>query len=148
MGAEQEEAFQTLKDNLCNAPILSLPDGIEDFIVYCDASNQGLGNTNVVADVLSKKKRVKPRRVRAMAMTIQSRVKRMILAAQCDTFKEENVPAEGLHKALGTRLDMSTTYHPQTDGQSERTIKTLEDMLRAYVTKFGGSWDVHLPLAE
>ncbi|GKD17433.1 putative nucleotidyltransferase, ribonuclease H [Tanacetum coccineum] len=41
-GEEQEEAFQTLKDNLCNAPILSLPDGIEDFVVYCDASNQGL----------------------------------------------------------------------------------------------------------
>ncbi|GJY73104.1 putative nucleotidyltransferase, ribonuclease H [Tanacetum coccineum] len=42
-GVEQEEAFQTLKDNLCNAPILSLPDGVEDFVVYCDASNQGLG---------------------------------------------------------------------------------------------------------
>ncbi|GJS93345.1 putative reverse transcriptase domain-containing protein [Tanacetum coccineum] len=42
-GAEQEDAFQTLKDNLCNAPILSLPDGSEDFIVYCDASNKGLG---------------------------------------------------------------------------------------------------------
>nr|GFD12537.1 reverse transcriptase domain-containing protein [Tanacetum cinerariifolium] len=38
-----EEAFQTLKDNLCNAPILSLPDGVEDFVVYCDESNQGLG---------------------------------------------------------------------------------------------------------
>ncbi|GKE06975.1 putative reverse transcriptase domain-containing protein [Tanacetum coccineum] len=37
-----------------------------------------------------------------------------------------------MQKALGTRLDMSTTYHPQTDGQSERTIQTLEDMLRAY----------------
>ncbi|GKA44304.1 putative reverse transcriptase domain-containing protein [Tanacetum coccineum] len=43
VGVEQEEAFQTLKDNLCNALILSLPDGIEDFVVYCDASNQGLG---------------------------------------------------------------------------------------------------------
>nr|GEV78247.1 putative reverse transcriptase domain-containing protein [Tanacetum cinerariifolium] len=42
-GVEQKEAFQTLKYNLCNAPILSLPDGIEDFVVYCDASNQGLG---------------------------------------------------------------------------------------------------------
>ncbi|GJZ62061.1 putative nucleotidyltransferase, ribonuclease H [Tanacetum coccineum] len=42
-GEKQEEAFQTLKDNLCNAPILSLPDGVEDFVVYCDASNQGLG---------------------------------------------------------------------------------------------------------
>ncbi|GJU45832.1 putative reverse transcriptase domain-containing protein [Tanacetum coccineum] len=48
----------------------------------------------------------------------------------------------------GTRLDMSTTYHPQTDGQSERTIQTLEDMLRACVLDFGGSWDVHLPLVE
>nr|GEX84970.1 putative reverse transcriptase domain-containing protein [Tanacetum cinerariifolium] len=42
-GKKQEEAFQTLKDNLCNAPILSLPDGVKDFMVYCDASNQGLG---------------------------------------------------------------------------------------------------------
>ncbi|GJS16588.1 putative reverse transcriptase domain-containing protein [Tanacetum coccineum] len=40
---EQEEAFQTLKDNLCDAPILSLPDGSKEFVVYCDASNQGLG---------------------------------------------------------------------------------------------------------
>ncbi|GKA12820.1 reverse transcriptase domain-containing protein, partial [Tanacetum coccineum] len=51
-------------------------------------------------------------------------------------------------KALGTRLDLSTAYHPQTDGQSERTIQTLEDMLRACVIDFGGSWDVHLSLAE
>ncbi|GJS68339.1 putative reverse transcriptase domain-containing protein [Tanacetum coccineum] len=42
-GMEQEEAFQTLKDNLCNAPILSLLDGPKDFVVYCDASNQGFG---------------------------------------------------------------------------------------------------------
>ncbi|GJY27946.1 putative reverse transcriptase domain-containing protein [Tanacetum coccineum] len=53
-----------------------------------------------------------------------------------------------LQKALGTRLDMSTAYHPQTDGQSECTIHTLEDMLRACVIDFGGSWDTHLPLAE
>ncbi|GJS13171.1 putative reverse transcriptase domain-containing protein [Tanacetum coccineum] len=53
-----------------------------------------------------------------------------------------------VQKALGTRLDMSTAYHPQTDGQSERMIQTLEDMLRACVIDFGGSWDVHLPLAE
>ncbi|GJS83792.1 putative reverse transcriptase domain-containing protein [Tanacetum coccineum] len=41
---------------------------------------------------------------------------------------------------------MSMAYHPDTDGQSERTIQTLEDMLQAYVMDFGGSWDTHLPL--
>ncbi|GJT73310.1 putative reverse transcriptase domain-containing protein [Tanacetum coccineum] len=334
--------------------VLSLPDGVEDFIVYCDASNQGLGcvlmqrdkiklfsdyeceisyhpgKANVVADALSRKERVKPRRVRAMAMTIQSGMKVLILAAQKEAFEQENLPSERLNgleqqmekrddgslyfldriwvplvgdvritimdeahkskysvhpradkmyydlrdmywwpgmkrdiatyvskcltcskvkaehqrpsgllqqpeipewkwdkitmdfitklprsknghdtiwvivdrltksahflairedysterlariyideivarhgvpvsiisdrdgrftsrcwqtvqKALGTRLDMSTAYHPQTDGQSERTIQTLEDMLRACVIDFGGSWDVHLPLAE
>ncbi|GJR29554.1 putative reverse transcriptase domain-containing protein [Tanacetum coccineum] len=187
-GEKHEKAFQMLKDNLCNAPIFSLPDGVEDFVVYCDASNQGLGcvlmqidkvtpeaikrlkiyeknytthdlelgamvfalkiwrhylygtksviytyhkslqhifdqkelnmhqrrwlelfsdyeceikyhpgKANVVVDALSRKERVKPRRVRAMAVTIQSRVKGLILAAQGEAFKDENVIAEGLN---------------------------------------------------
>nr|GEY95287.1 putative reverse transcriptase domain-containing protein [Tanacetum cinerariifolium] len=53
-----------------------------------------------------------------------------------------------MQKALGMRLDMSTTYHPRTDGQSECIIQMLEDMLRACVIDFGGSWNIHLPLAE
>ncbi|GJS14512.1 putative reverse transcriptase domain-containing protein [Tanacetum coccineum] len=154
-GVEQEEAFQTVKNNLCDAPILTLPDGVEDFVVYCDASNQGLGyvlmqrgkrhylygtksviytdhkslqnifdqkelnmrqrrwielfsdyeceiryhpsKANVVADALSRLKWVKPRRVRAMAMTIQPRVRGMILAAQKEAFKQENILADSLH---------------------------------------------------
>ncbi|GKA57039.1 putative reverse transcriptase domain-containing protein [Tanacetum coccineum] len=51
-------------------------------------------------------------------------------------------------KALGTSLDMSTAYHLQTDGQSERTIQTLEDMLRACVIDFGNGWVKHLPLCR
>ncbi|GJZ53604.1 putative reverse transcriptase domain-containing protein [Tanacetum coccineum] len=51
-------------------------------------------------------------------------------------------------KVIGTNLDMSTAYHPETDGQSERTIPTVEDMLRACVIDFGSDWDKHLPLAE
>ncbi|GJW06954.1 putative reverse transcriptase domain-containing protein [Tanacetum coccineum] len=55
---------------------------------------------------------------------------------------------KSLHKAIGTRLDMSTAYHPETDGQSERTIQMLEDMLRACVLDFRKGWDKHLPLVE
>ncbi|GJT06778.1 putative reverse transcriptase domain-containing protein [Tanacetum coccineum] len=53
-----------------------------------------------------------------------------------------------LQNALGTSLDMSTAYHPQTDGQSERTIQTLEDMLRAYAIDFGKGRVNHFPLVE
>ncbi|GJT35811.1 putative reverse transcriptase domain-containing protein [Tanacetum coccineum] len=299
-GAEQEEAFQLLKSKLCDAPILSLPDGVEDFVVYCDASNQGLGcvlmqrnkviayasrqlkiheknytthdlelgavvfalkfwrhylygtksviytdhkslqhifdqkelnmrqrrwielfsdyeceiryhpgKANVVADALSRKERVKPKRVRAMAMTIHSGVKGMILTAQREAFDQENVmngevtwvrsidgKEEGRKLLLhgsnmdkmyydlrdmywwpGIKRDIATyvskcltcakvkktnnseslrntlvyiarAYNPQTDGQSERIIQMLEDMLRACAIDFGGGWDVHLPLAE
>ncbi|KAF3684292.1 hypothetical protein FXO37_01413 [Capsicum annuum] len=51
-------------------------------------------------------------------------------------------------KGLGTQVHLSTAFHPQTDGQAKRTIKTLEDMLRAYAIDFKGSWDDHLPLIE
>nr|GEZ75307.1 putative reverse transcriptase domain-containing protein [Tanacetum cinerariifolium] len=53
-----------------------------------------------------------------------------------------------LQNALGTRLDMSTAYHPETDGQSERTIQTLEDMLHACAIDFGKGWVNQLPLVE
>nr|GEY32334.1 hypothetical protein [Tanacetum cinerariifolium] len=286
-GEEQELVFQTLKDKLCNAPVLALSDRPEDFVVYCDASGIGLGcvlmqrgvvvfalniwrhylygtksviytdhkslrhifsqkelnmqqrcwielfsdyyceiryhpgKENVVVDALSRNERVKPKRVRAMNMILQSSIKDRILAAQkeavdkdrywwpgikkdiaeyvskclnCLKVKAEHQRPFGLlqqpeisvwkwegiamdfvtmlprtssghdtiwfivdrltkfwqlmQEALGTRLDMSTAYHPQTDGQSGCTIQTLEDMLRACVLDFGGSWEVHLSLVE
>ncbi|GJW04869.1 putative reverse transcriptase domain-containing protein [Tanacetum coccineum] len=254
-GEEQEEAFQTLKEKLCNAPILTLPDGPDDFMIYCDASNQGFGcvpmqmgkrrwielfsdydceiryhpgKANVVANALSRKERVKPRRVWAVSMKIHSGVKGNTLEAQNEASKDLNAPAEmlrgldkqmkrkgvdkmyyelrdmywwpgmkkdiaisghdtiwvivdrmtksahflairedykmeklartyineivlrhgvpvsiisdrdsrftsrfwkTLQKALGTRLDISVAYYPQTDGQSERTIHILKDIL-------------------
>ena len=55
---------------------------------------------------------------------------------------------ESVHNAMGTNFKFSTAFHPQTDGFSERNIQTLEDMLRACVIDFKGSWDEHLPLVE
>ena len=53
---------------------------------------------------------------------------------------------ETFQSALGTTLNLSTAFHPQTDGQTERTIRTLEDTLRSCVIDFGGTWDANLPL--
>nr|GEW57192.1 putative reverse transcriptase domain-containing protein [Tanacetum cinerariifolium] len=55
---------------------------------------------------------------------------------------------KAFQKAMGTRLDMSTAYHPETDGQSKRTIQTLKDMLRACVIDFGNGWERHLSLVK
>jgi len=53
-----------------------------------------------------------------------------------------------LHQALGTKIHLSFAYHPQTDGQSERTIQSLKDLLRACVLEDSGNWDKHLPLIK
>ena len=55
---------------------------------------------------------------------------------------------KSFQKVMGTQLTISTTFHPQTDSQSERTIQILEDMLRACVLDLKGSWEEHLPLLE
>ncbi|GJV58029.1 putative reverse transcriptase domain-containing protein [Tanacetum coccineum] len=243
---ELSNQLQELSNRECEAPILALPKGNDDFVVYCDASYQGLGavlmqrekrhylygtkctvftdhkslkhilhqkelnmrqcrwlelladydceiryhpgKANVVADALSRKERIKPLRLRSLIMTVHPKLPSQILEAQTEALKEENIKAENLQgmdkafevrldvtrciknqswlplfdhdshftsrfwqslqSALGTQLDMSTTYHPETDGQSERTIQTLEDMLRACVIDFGKGWERHLPLME
>ncbi|GJU44063.1 putative reverse transcriptase domain-containing protein [Tanacetum coccineum] len=214
-GEEQESAFQLLKQKLCEAPILALPEGNDDFVIYCDASLQGLGavlmqrekviayasrqlkpheenytthdlelgavclplnlgehylyaNTAdydvrclylekayVCADALSLKKQIKPLYVRALILTVHPKLPSQILEAQNEALKEENVKTKnlrGMDKSFEIHPDriryMSTAYHPETDGQSERTIQNIEIMLRACVIDFGKGWDKHLPLIE
>ncbi|GJZ30359.1 putative reverse transcriptase domain-containing protein [Tanacetum coccineum] len=106
------------------------------------------GKANVVADALSRKERIKPLRVRALVMTIIVR-HGIPVSIICD--RDPRLASHfwrSLQKALGTSLDMSIAYHPETDGQSERTIQTREDMLRACVIDFGNSWINNLPLVE
>ena len=55
---------------------------------------------------------------------------------------------KSLHKAMGTKLDFSSAYHPQTDGQTERVNQIMEDMLRACVLTYGKDWEQSLPYAE
>nr|GEW70511.1 putative reverse transcriptase domain-containing protein [Tanacetum cinerariifolium] len=254
-GDKQEAAFQLLKQKLCSAPILTLPEGSEDFIVYCDASNKGLGavlmqrekvilyasrqlkileknctthdlelravkelnkrqrrwlellsdydcdihyhpgKADVVADTL--RLLVQPKipkwkwdnittdfvtklpkssqgydtiwvvvdRLTKSAIFIPIRetdpMDKLARIYLKEVVTRHGIPAliisdrdprfasnfwRSLQNALGTRLDMSIAYHPEIDGQSERTIQTLEDMLRACAIDFGKVWVNHLPL--
>ncbi|GJV66758.1 reverse transcriptase domain-containing protein [Tanacetum coccineum] len=134
------------------------------------------GKANVVADALSRKERIKPLRWPNMKAIIAEYVgKCLTCSREIDSMEtlirlyiKEIVSRHGvpisiisdhdshftsrfwksLQSALGTQLDMSTAYHPETNGKSERTIQTLEDILRSYVIDFGKGWEKHLPLVE
>nr|GFA48809.1 reverse transcriptase domain-containing protein [Tanacetum cinerariifolium] len=91
---------------LCDALILALLEGADDFVVYCDASNQG--KANVAADELSRKEQAKPRRDRAMSMTIYSSIKAKILESQSKASKNTSTLTEmlkGLDKQLERKED-------------------------------------------
>nr|GEW79334.1 putative reverse transcriptase domain-containing protein [Tanacetum cinerariifolium] len=99
-GDKEEASFQLIKQKLCSAPILALPEGSEDFIVYCDASIKGLGamimqrekgKANVVANALSRKERIKTLRVRALVMNTGLDLPKKILGAQTEARKPENL---------------------------------------------------------
>ncbi|GKB05739.1 putative nucleotidyltransferase, ribonuclease H [Tanacetum coccineum] len=223
---EQELAFQTLKDKLCNAPVLALPDGPEDFVVYCDASGIGLGcvlmqrgkviayasrqlkihemnytthdlelgavvfalkiwrhylygtksviytdhkslqhifsqkelnmrqrrwielfsdydceiryhpgKANVVADALSRKERVKPKRVRAMNMTLQSSIKDRILAAQKEAVDEFAGLQKGLDEMIEQRSDGTLYYLDRIWVPLKGDVRTLI-MDKAHKSKY------------
>nr|GEZ19144.1 putative reverse transcriptase domain, ribonuclease H-like domain, aspartic peptidase domain protein [Tanacetum cinerariifolium] len=179
LGDKQEATFQLLKQKMCGAPILALPEGAEDFVAYCDASLKGLGSVLMQREKTEVKKPESLKKEDVGGLLIENskdpekfRKEKLEPHDSMDKltklYLKEVVTRHGIHisiiserdprfasnfwrafqKALGTRLDMSTAYHPGTDGQSERTIQTLEDMLRACVIGFGKVWERHLPLVE
>nr|GFA37138.1 putative reverse transcriptase domain, ribonuclease H-like domain, aspartic peptidase domain protein [Tanacetum cinerariifolium] len=193
-----------IEAELCSAPILALPEGSENFIVYCDASIKGLGvvlmqREKVIAyascqlkihevnytthdlelgtvvfalkiwrhylygtkwtvftdhkslqHILDQKElNMRQRRWLEFLSDYDCEIRyhpgKANVVADALSRKEQD---PSLKNALGTRLDMSTAYHPKTDGQSERTIQTLEEMLRACAIDFGKGWVNHFPLVE
>ncbi|GJT02778.1 putative reverse transcriptase domain-containing protein [Tanacetum coccineum] len=238
-GDKQEAAFQLLKQKLCSAPILALPEGSEDFVSNCGGeksrdvsqkwngvvvlenklsnynyeilyhpgkvemllqsfeqrrsgteaqkpenlknedvggmlienskdseklrmenflpkSSQGYDTIWVIVDRLTKSAIFVPMRetgpIEKLArMYLKEVVTRHVIPLLIICDRDPRFTSNfwrSLKKALGTSLDISTAYHPQIDGQSERTIQTLEDMLRACAIDFGKGWVNHLPLVE
>ncbi|GJZ83231.1 putative reverse transcriptase domain-containing protein [Tanacetum coccineum] len=102
--SEMQELSNQLQELSDRAPILALPEGNDDFVVYCDASHQDYdceiryhpGKANVIADAISQKERIKPLRVRSLVMTIHPNLPSQILKAQTEALKEENIKAENL----------------------------------------------------
>ncbi|GKF15829.1 putative reverse transcriptase domain-containing protein [Tanacetum coccineum] len=127
-----------------------------DFITKLPKSSQGYDTIWVIVDRLTKSTIFVPMREtdpmeKLARMYLKEVVTRhgILVLIICD--RDPRFASNfwrSLQKALGTNLDMSTAYHLQTDGQSERTIQNLEDMLRACVIDFGKGWVNHLPLVE
>ncbi|GJX79359.1 putative reverse transcriptase domain-containing protein [Tanacetum coccineum] len=220
-GEKEENAFQLIKQKLYSAPILALPKGSEDFVVYyygCPHKGLGacidakrevfalkiwrhylygtrctiftdnkslqhildqkelnmrqlrwlellsdydcdiryhLGKVNVVADALSRKERIEPLQNDPLDKLARLYLNRIVarhgIPASIICDRDERFTLNfwrSFQKALGTNISMSTAYHLETDGQSKRTIQTLEDMLRVCVIYFGKGWVKNLPLAE
>ncbi|GJR45704.1 putative reverse transcriptase domain-containing protein [Tanacetum coccineum] len=143
-GDKQEAAFQLLKQKLCSAPIMALPEGREDFLVYCDASHKGLGvvlmqrekiryhpgKANVVADALSRKELSKPLRVRALVMTISLDLPKKILNAQTKARKLENI----------TNEDVGGMFLENSKDPEKFRMKKLEPRADGTICFNGRSW--------
>ncbi|GJU92561.1 putative reverse transcriptase domain-containing protein [Tanacetum coccineum] len=127
-----------------------------DFVTKLPKSSQGYDTIWVIVDRLTKSAIFTPMREtdpldKLARMYLKEVVTRHGIPVSIICDRDPRFASNfwrSLQNALGTNLDMSTAYHPQTDGQSERTIQTLEDMLRACAIDFGKGWVNHLPLVE
>ncbi|GJR10226.1 putative reverse transcriptase domain-containing protein [Tanacetum coccineum] len=127
-----------------------------DFITKLPRSSQGFDTIWVIVDRLTKSAHFLPIREndpldKLARLYLNRIVARHGIPASIICDRDGRFTSNfwrSFQKALGTDISMSTAYHPETNGQSERTIQTLEDMLRACVIDFGKGWVKHLPLAE
>ncbi|XP_073121713.1 uncharacterized protein [Henckelia pumila] len=160
--SECQRSFDVLKEALTTAPVLAMPSGQGDFVVYTDASKLGLGAVLMQRDrvIAYASRQLKEHEKnypthdleapRLSALSVQTTLFDRIRVAQADDeqLRKWRQRAEEKDSALGTKLLYSTAFHPQTDGQSERVIQILEDLLRAFAIDFQDSWESRLPLVE
>ncbi|KAI3829670.1 hypothetical protein L1987_03798 [Smallanthus sonchifolius] len=152
--AEHQRPFRLLKQP--EIPVWKWENLAMDFITKLPRTSSGYDSIWVIIDRLTKSAHFLPIRE-------DYRVKKLARIYIDEIVSHHGVPLniisdrdarftsrfwQSLQTAFDTRLDLSTAYHPQADGQTERTIQTLEDMLRACVIDFGGNWDSHLSLIE
>nr|GEU95369.1 reverse transcriptase domain-containing protein [Tanacetum cinerariifolium] len=127
-----------------------------DFVTKLPKSSQGYDTIWVIVDQLIKSTIFVPMReidpIEKLArMYLKEVVTRHGISVSIIFYRDPRFASNlwrSLQKALGTSLDITTTYHPQTGGQSKRTIQTLDDMLRTCVIDFRNDWVKHLPLFE
>nr|GEW85521.1 hypothetical protein [Tanacetum cinerariifolium] len=134
------------RPKLCSSPILALPEGSEDFVVYCDALHKGLGavliqregKANVVADALIRKKRVEPLRVQALVMTIGLDFPKQILEAQIEALKPENLENEDVGGMIRKDIPKEKSK-PRADGNlclNGRSLLPCYGDLRSVIIKY------------
>ena len=127
-----------------------------DFIVGLPRSNKGMDSIWVIVDRLTKSAHFLPIKTiynadKLATIYIDEIVRLHGVPVSIVSDRDSKFTSrfwQSLQTALGTELRLSNAYHPQTDGQSERTIQTLEDLLRMCVLDIQGNWKSHLPLAE
>jgi hypothetical protein len=159
---EHQQSFDQIKQSLICAPVLAIANHDKPFWVLCDASDFAIGSALMQTGILVFVDRFS-KMVHLTAVPSNITAERSAEVFVDTVFRLHGMPSElisdrdirftatfwqHVFSILGTRLRMSTADHPQTDGQTERANRILEEILRCYVHSNPSSWSKHLSMAE
>nr|GEX69263.1 putative reverse transcriptase domain-containing protein [Tanacetum cinerariifolium] len=155
-GEDQETAFQLLKQKLYEAPILALPEGNDDFVVYCDVSHQGLGAVLMQREkvIAYASRQLKPNKenytthdLELGVVVFSLNIWRHYLISQLELLADYDYEIRYHPRKVNVVVD-ALSLKERIKPLRVRTIQTLEDMLRSCVIDFGKGWERHLPMVE